>query len=188
MPHRPAQIWTGTAWDDIGDSRLITHDHSGGADGANIPQSSVTDLTADLGSKLNIAGGKILQIVRATDSTNRTTTSTSFVDASISVTITPQKNDSAIILIWSAWLQVADGTRMGVQITDNSNNPVSGAESLFFGSASNTFRSGMVLFGRSTPATINAVTYKGRFSTTASTTTIGNATATGQLYAIEVSA
>ncbi|HEY7821527.1 MAG TPA: hypothetical protein VIG24_01775, partial [Acidimicrobiia bacterium] len=41
-----------------------------------------------------LTSGKILQVVRATDGTNRTTTSTSFVDASISVTITPQKNDS----------------------------------------------------------------------------------------------
>lgn len=55
MPHRPAQVWTGTAWDDIGDSRLITHTHAGGANGANIPQSSVTNLTSDLGSKVDYA-------------------------------------------------------------------------------------------------------------------------------------
>ncbi len=38
-----------------------------------------------------IAGGKILQVVRATDSTSRSTTSTSFVDVTgMTVTITPQ--------------------------------------------------------------------------------------------------
>jgi len=53
MPHRPAQVWTGSAWDDVGDNRLTTHTHAGGANGVNIAQSSVTNLATDLANKSN---------------------------------------------------------------------------------------------------------------------------------------
>jgi hypothetical protein len=55
MAFRPAQIWTGSIWDDVGDKRLTTHTHAGGANGVNIAQSSVTGLTAELGSKVDYA-------------------------------------------------------------------------------------------------------------------------------------
>ncbi len=48
------------------------------------------------GGSSPVGGGKVLQVVRETDSSLRTTNSTSFVDvAGMSVTITPQKSDSA---------------------------------------------------------------------------------------------
>jgi hypothetical protein len=159
-----------------------------------------SDLGAQLGSKLDLAGGKILQIVRATDATNRTTTSTSFVDANLSVTISPQKNDSAVLLIASvlantAW-SVATEQRGSLQITDNSNNPISGAEDSLFGlvnisgSGDRQFEAPLIIFARATPATINATTFKLRFRTSnASTQTLlRNSFTTAQLYAIEVSA
>jgi hypothetical protein len=134
-------------------------------------------------------GGKILQVVRATDSTQRSTTSGSFVDASISVTITPQKSDSAILLIWSSYQTV--NTDLGcMQITDNSNNSIAGAQSAFFGvnALTGTF-SFASLFGWSTPATTSAITYKGRFrSSGGDTVLLRNNDTTGQLFAIEVAA
>jgi hypothetical protein len=58
------------------------------------------NISAQLATKLDVAGGKILQIVRATDSTNRSTTSTSFADVTgMSVTITPQKSTSSILVL-----------------------------------------------------------------------------------------
>ena len=137
-----------------------------------------------------LGGGKVLQVVRATDTTNRTTTSTTFVDASISVTITPQKNDSAVLLIWSGQHITAANTGGVYQITDASNNAISGAErGDFFGGSSSTWDK-FTLVGYDTPATISAVTYKGRFrtGTAAATITLQNANVTGQLFAIEVSA
>jgi hypothetical protein len=135
-------------------------------------------------------GGKILQIVRATDSTLRSTTSVTPVDANISVTITPQKSDSTIIVMWLANGALGPTNNFArYQITDNSNNVLSGAERLQLGSGSTpsnwhtTF-----LIGFSTPATTSATTYKGRFFVDSGLAELQNATNTGQLLAIEVSA
>jgi hypothetical protein len=163
---------------------------------------TAADLNAEFGSKLDLAGGKILQIVRATDASQRATTSTSYVDVTgMSVTITPQKSDSAILLwatgvanpVWSSAVTQQFGF---LSIADSSNNPISGAEEAPIGSE-NVSGTGTVgvnypftLIARATPATTSAVTYKLRFrSGNASTTfNIRNNLATGQLYAIEVSA
>jgi hypothetical protein len=156
---------------------------------------AAADLNDTFGSKLDIAGTKILQIVRATDTTQRTTTSGSFTDVTgMAVTITPQKDDSAILIL-AAFLARASHTsagdlQMDYQITDSSNNPLSGAETSRFHSASVTRHTVPVLLvARSTPATENAVTYKLRFSRISDgTAEVANNLSTGQMYAIEVSA
>ena len=152
------------------------------------------NLRDGLASKLDLAGGKILQIVRATDSTFRSTTSTSFVDANISVTITPQKSDSAIVLIWAAnhAPQGTDGTRFQIaRITDASDNGIAGATSAENGAAavSNAYDYATII-GYATPAVTSSTTYKGQFRANGAGTTarLTNNNTTGQLYAIEVSA
>ena len=145
-----------------------------------------------LDSKLPIAGGKVLQVVRATDATDRSTTSATFVDASISVTITPQKNTSAILLMHVHVFQITGTAGYGrFQITDSSNSAISGAQTVTSGSSSNDGSIfSQISMAYATPATTSAVTYKARFRRNGSTETITilNAEATGQLYAIEVSA
>ena len=136
--------------------------------------------------------GKILQVVRATDGTARLTTSTSFVDASISVTITPTSADSDVMLIWSANKDNSGGTteRGNFQITDSSNVAISGAENHKIGDAGadNTHQT-FTIIGYDSPATTSATTYKGRFHSTAGgTSTRLNDAATGQLFALEISA
>jgi len=147
-------------------------------------------------------GGKVLQVVRATDSgTNRTSTSTSFVDVTgMSVTITPQKVDSEILVIATGLYRglntATDITRGNFQITDSSNGALSGAEAVTFGtsgltgSGSRIFENGFCLIGRIAPNTTSAVSYKLRFSTTDANNQVQvrNEPATGQIYAIEVSA
>ena len=135
--------------------------------------------------------GKVLQVVRATDTTNRSTTSVSMVDANISVTITPQKNTSAVLLIWTAQAYpFGTVARQYMQITDSSNTTISGAQTCSMGQSSteDTYLT-FTIIAYATPATTSPVTYKGRYKAYASSTArLENTIATGQLYAIEVSA
>lgn len=146
----------------------------------------IDGVTSALQTQLNNAG-KILQVVRATDGTRRDTTSGSFTDASISVTITPTKSTSAVLLIWTGMFANLGASSSGeLQITDSSNNGIDGAQRCSQGYANEGDYS---LFGYSTPATTSAITYKGRFRTTsADTFRLYNDIATGQLFAIEVAA
>jgi hypothetical protein len=134
--------------------------------------------------------GKMLQVVRATDTTGRTTTSVTPVDADISVTITPQRDTSAILLLWLARTAQGAGTGFGrFQITDSSNTVISGAEEMSTGSGSTaSIHSVMFAIGYATPATTSPVTFKGRFFVTADSVNLTNNSNTGQLYAIEVAA
>lgn len=146
-------------------------------------------LQSQINSKLNLAGGKILQIVRATDSTSRSTTSTVLVDASLSVTITPQKEDSAILLLHSCRVVPANGSYLLTAITDSSDNIVNASSRQAAGSSANAHDASIFYMAYATPATTSAVTYKVRFSVTpANSGAIRNDLYTGQLYAIEVSA
>jgi hypothetical protein len=160
-----------------------------------------SDLGTVLGSKLDLAGGKILQIVRATDSTSRSTTSTSYVDVTgMSVTITPQKNDSAIFIIFTAQAEAestSTGNRYGlICVTDSSNNAISGATQIETGqyniTGSGTFATVNHVTGiaYATPGTTSATTYKLRFQIVVAGMTLyfRNDKTVGQMYAIEVSA
>ena len=132
-------------------------------------------------------GGKVLQVVRATDTTNRATTSTSFTDASISVTITPTSATSTILIFWGLTLTTASNTVARIQITDSANTAVGGAESSSFRAQSGGILDvSTTIIGYASPATTSAVTYKGRFLTDGGTFTLLNSLQTGQLFAIEV--
>ena len=138
-----------------------------------------------------LTSGKILQIVRATDTTQRTTTSTSYVDANMSVTITPQKSDSAIIVLLLAYARntSTSSQNMNIQITDASNNAISGAEEMNVTGAGGTTVTPATVIAYATPATTSAVTYKTRFlSGSGQTVEFRNDLNTGQMYAIEVAA
>jgi hypothetical protein len=149
----------------------------------------------------DIAGlGKIVQIVRATDTTSRGTTSTSYTDVTgMTVTITPQKTDSAVIIMAVCRVQATsttDNLLWYCQITDSSNNAISGCEDVeggtfnVTGTSTRTTLDSPSLIAYATPATTSATTYKLRFksSVASTTTTIRNDLITGQMYAIEVAA
>ena len=160
----------------------------------NVQHPSATDpaIELDAAGKLWLAGGKILQVVRATDSTARSTTSATFVDVTgMSVTITPQKATSSVLLIATFRFIVFGTPSYGeVQITDSSNVAISGAEAQGHGSSATNHRAPYSIFGYVAPGVATAVTYKCRFAVTggAGTATMENNYNTGQLYAIEVSA
>ena len=154
------------------------------------------NISAQLASKLDVAGGKILQIVRATDSTRRQTTSTTFTDVTgMSVTITPSKSTSAVLIESYFYASVPCDSvgMMSVQITDSSNNPISGADNLDIRPGANSGKNmimPLTVRAYATPATTSAVTYKLRFKSlnAAITVTIDNPSGPGQMYATEVSA
>lgn len=151
---------------------------------------AAADLTDTFGAKLNLAGGKILQVVRATDATERTTTSTSFVDVTgMSVTITPQRNTSAVLLVSSFLPQCPSGSGIRMQITDSSNNPISGSSESNLSLSSGAGAASVTIIGYATPATTAATSFKLRFkSNDGNTALILNNLQIGQMYAIEVSA
>ena len=154
-------------------------------------------LSAEQGKELKTqldAKGKVLQVVRATDTTLRSTTSTSFVDVTgMTVTITPKKVDSTILVISSMQARAnrvsSDFNLIGIRITNASNSPISGAEQQTIrGDSTSTIRLPAVLIGRDAPETISAVTYKTQFRSEFSGTTavFENTETTGQMYAIEI--
>jgi hypothetical protein len=151
---------------------------------------AAADLNDTFGAKLDLAGGKVLQVVRATDATTRTTTSATYVDASISVSITPQRSTSNILLIWTAVVFSATaGTYIRTRIADSSNTGISGAEQTTFGSGTTNTQGLTTMVGFVAAGSTSVRTYKGRFlATAANTVQIINAEQVGQLYAIEVSA
>jgi hypothetical protein len=137
-----------------------------------------------------VGGGKVLQVVRATDSTRITTTSTDFIDAGISVTITPTESTSGILLVWNAYRQMSGPDHYHIaQITDNSDNAISGVEGAPYGGNNTGSDVVATVFAYATPATTSATTYKGRFrSLNGSGSPVGifNDVNTGQMYAIEL--
>jgi hypothetical protein len=134
-------------------------------------------------------GGKVLQVVRATDTTSRSTTSTSYVDTNFNITITPQRSDSAIIIAVFVLLQVAGATQSQsrLAITDNSNVDLAECMTNVGGTNSSTAQT---TWGYSTPGTTSATTYKTRLKSGSGSITAlsANDDITGQLYAIEVAA
>jgi hypothetical protein len=146
-----------------------------------------------------LGGGKVLQVVRATDTTFRTTTSLTYVDVTgMSVTISPQKSTSSIMLIVSAMASVAGNVAEQAgdfQITDASNNSLTGsrltiASNDYTKAATSSMNVPLSLIGWDTPATTSAVTYKLRFLARVSggSCSVFNQLTTGQMFAIEVSA
>jgi len=134
------------------------------------------------------SANKILQIVRATDTTRRTTTSTSFADASLSVTITPSAITSNIILIATYYAECASNDAVKIAITDSGNTAISAGEygGVFSGSGVNQVAITKIAYA--SPASTSAVTYKIRYaSNSGGSAVLYNDLQTGQLLAIEVS-
>lgn len=156
------------------------------------------ELSTALASKLTAADQTVVQIVRATDSTLRSTTSTSFVDITgMSVTITPTSASNAVLLLGilrtGMEASLTTNMRANVQITDSSNSAVTGTSA--FGmqnfdrsSGVTIIQNNLVAVAYSTPATTSATTYKMRMAVSDSNCTleIRNNNQAGQLYAIEV--
>ena len=143
--------------------------------------------------------GNVVQVVRAIDTTERTTTSNTYVDTGMSVTITPKFSTSKIIVIFSAYAFPYSTNNQNLvqrtQLTTDADVALSGAEGSAFGATGAadlaiTRYSQVTLFGYHEPGSTSAQTYKARFviDHTNCTARFRNASNTGQMYAIEVAA
>ena len=134
-------------------------------------------------------GGKVLQVVTATDSTQRTTTSTSFVTASntLSVSITPSSASNKIFVICTVTFgnntqgQVAkatifrDATNLGA---------TNGIMNSFSDTGSIREQGSMTILD--SPNTISSVTYQAYFSATAGQCDINWNSTKGSIIAFEI--
>ena len=135
--------------------------------------------------------GHVLQVVQSTITSTPSTTSTSFVDTGLSVTITPTSSSSKILIM-------AD---YGTGSSNSSNGMVTqlvrGSTSLFYRGDSYTNSGGTYGAGSfahlDSPATTSALTYKVQYLTQGSATTVyfnasysGYASPTAHLTAMEI--
>jgi len=140
--------------------------------------------------------GKVLQVVRATDTTQRIVTSTSFVDVTgVSVTITPQVATSNLLVIAVGYALASNpsgDSRVRFQITDSSNTALSGAQTMGIGLSSGytgLVNGNLNLWGWVAAGDTTARTYKLRFNVPSGSTGYLNGNDnTSQLFAIEVAA
>ena len=140
-------------------------------------------------------GGKVLQVVSATDSTNRTTTSTSFVTASntLSLNITPSSSSNKILLM--AQLGGCRYNTPNQEITftiyrngtTNIGDATAGlSHSMTSANNGYDFTDSVSLLAYDSPATTSSTSYQVYFKTTASTVGINQDGALAHIIAIEI--
>lgn len=138
--------------------------------------------------------GMVLQVVTSSDATDRTTTSTSLVDVTgMTISITPQRSDSKLIIICAALLGSNGGTNeiTKIDVTDSSNVSIlgSGANNYVGQVGADNSYHYVTLMGEVSPGSTATVTYKMRFAAiyAGQTVTVQNGNGfTGRMFAIEV--
>jgi len=105
--------------------------------------------------------GQIIQVVSATDSTERSTTSTSFVTGSntLSVSITPSSASNKIFIISTFQGRVTGGTPAGYTIYRNSTN-LGNSSGMIITPSNDPFRINTAISYYDSPATTSATTYQ----------------------------
>ena len=137
--------------------------------------------------------GKVLQVVNATDTTQRTTTSTSYVAASntLSVNITPSASSSKVLILVSSIVHNnSNGNtyytiyRDSSNVTSNSNN---NELSRVYGNSGNAFI-GMHISFLDSPNTTSQVTYQVRMKVNSDTGYLNLNGGTGSITIMEIGA
>ena len=141
------------------------------------------------------ASGGIVQMKYTTGTTDNTTTSTSFVDMGIDVTITPTRSDSKFLICWSSPSQQPN-TQAGSSYTTVYRNDTTNIGHATYGlamvgnySASETVTAQATFSVFDAPNTTSAVTYSiyGRSHTSNGTAYISHANSRWTLTVMEVS-
>ena len=136
---------------------------------------------------VSASAGQVIQVKTATDNTVRSTTSSSFVTASntLSVTITPSSSSNKILLLVSTCLYI-DVYSIVLTIFKNGSNLTNDngfANIDGFGAGADTVASISYL---DSPATTSAITYDVRFKVNASTGNLNDGSVLSSITALEI--
>jgi hypothetical protein len=137
--------------------------------------------------------GKVLQVVTATDSTTRTTTSTSYVTASntLSITITPSSASNKILVIASTTARVNQQSFLTLfRGATNIGSSSEGMIELYFATSTGSLtdsRCGVTMSILDSPNTTSATTYQVYIKTTSGNTIwINHNDTKGSITAFEI--
>jgi hypothetical protein len=158
----------------------------------SISVDTATIATANISNQLtdaNMSAGSVLQVVTATDSTERTTTSTTFVTASntLSVAITPSSTSSKIFVTSSFSYGSPSGTHsfFPTIYRDSTNLGTSnGFGNLFDGTLYNYAHATLNILD--SPSTTSSVTYQIYFKVGNNTGRINNSGSFSSITAFEI--
>ena len=135
------------------------------------------------------AAGQVIQVLSATDSTERTTTSTSYVTASntMSVSITPSSASNKVLILISSSVGNTSAYDVYSTVYRGATN-LGGANGFIFSSgtgASSNINSNSFNYLDS-PSTTSSTTYQFYFKTNSGTAYINRAGATGVITVLEI--
>jgi len=152
---------------------------------------SATNITTGTLPKAQLPSGSVLQVVTANRSGEAATTSSSFVDTGLSLSITPTSATSKIFVLYTGSAG-NDGTgecylTLGRNST-NLGNGNSGFMRIWFNGSGNYHFAGMSMSYLDSPATTSATTYKVQFRNQASFVYISGGNSTDTLTAFEIAA
>ena len=158
--------------------------------GTSIVNADISTTAAIATTKLG--AGAVLQVVTATDSTARTTTSTSYVTASntLSVSITPSSASNKILILCSSSIQNATaGAETNVTVFRDSTN-LAGTSSFIYGYHVSAYESNSLGINYlDSPNTTSSITYQVYLRTTSPGTAqinIGNIGGVGSITCMEI--
>ena len=141
------------------------------------------------GTATGFGGGKIGQVVSATNSTAQTTTSTSFVATSLAVNITPTATSSKIFIIVSCSASNNNSGDVCRHTIMRNSTPLNTGEgsSILFSSASTDIRAGVSVNYLDSPNSTSQITYAlGHRTGGAATSEINKNSFTGSITAMEI--
>ena len=176
---------SGTNTLQVGDGNVATINLGKSGDTINIPSGATI---TNSGTANGFGGGKVLQVLTATDSTARSTTSTSFVTASntLSVNITPVATSSKIFVQASFECSAASSGRSFFTIYKESTNL--GATNGMFSIAGATDGSPGSLTFLDSPSSTSELTYAVYVKSNGQTASLNANTVKGSIVVMEIGA
>jgi hypothetical protein len=135
-----------------------------------------------------VGGGKVLQVVTATDSTERTTTSTSFVTSTgLSLSITPSSASNKIFLVssFTGYNNTAGSNTFFTLFRNSTNLGATNGFCSYRGSSEDN-EIGIPMSHLDSPSSTSAITYAVYLRVTGNTGIVNKGSTTGTLTAFEI--